>query len=65
MQISEKVAAEKVREKVVRSICMYLCLRFGIAPVDPNDSSDNWWMFSNDVERLLDTLEKRNFKLKD
>ena len=65
MQISEKVAAEKVREKVVRSICIYLCLRFGIAPTDPLDSSENWWMFSNDVEGLLDALEKRNFKLKE
>jgi hypothetical protein len=53
------------REKMVEAISKYLCIRFGMEPIDSLDGGPNWWMFHNDVDAFIAGLEKRGFTVND
>lgn len=40
----------------------YLCLYYGISPVEPLDGGANWFMFANEVEKMLRSIEERGFR---
>lgn len=49
----------RTREEYIDGMARGTCALAGIAIIDPDDGSPNWWIFRSDVTPLVDSLIAR------